>query len=116
MGYDSHFDQSKAMPTTPILQLEVSEATVLAEKLISRRSTPRDLVAICAAEAAHSASRGAVADNLGFADALCADAEGNVISDMKAPVARVERTEIVKEVAGNSGRMVGFAAGARAAA
>ncbi len=45
-----------------------------------------------------------VADNLGFADALCADAEGNLyFSDMKAPaVYRVEaatgmRSEIVKE-------------------
>ena len=44
------------------------------------------------------------ADNLGFADALCADAEGNVyFSDMKAPaVYRIgagdgTRTEIVKE-------------------
>ena len=44
------------------------------------------------------------ADNLGFADALCADAEGNVyFSDMKAPaIYRIgagdgKRTEIVKE-------------------
>jgi enterochelin esterase family protein len=45
-----------------------------------------------------------VADNLGFADALCADAEGNIyFSDMRAPaVYRIgagdgKRTEIVKE-------------------
>jgi enterochelin esterase family protein len=44
------------------------------------------------------------ADNLGFADALCADAEGNVyFSDMKAPaIYRIDagdgkRTEVVKE-------------------
>ena len=46
-----------------------------------------------------------VAENLGFADALCADAEGNVyFCDMKAPaVYRIsagdgKRTEIAKEV------------------
>src|SRR5262245_31746047 len=109
MGYDARFDQAEGYAHNadfgsskfPEAMKWLWRKEVHQPKIDTKGDLGGDLTLLNLL--IHGESWEVAADNLGFADALCADAEGNVyFSDMRAPaVYRMgagdgKRTEIVK--------------------